>query len=185
MSIPGNVVKDMTELSESVLSDNLLQTLPRGLLRTLKQLRKVNLGNNRLNSLPEDLFQDLPVLSHVYLNDNRLPKLTWNIFLNSGQVKYIDLSNNMFHILEQFEIPDTFVEIRLDGNPVSCSREMCWLFFHDALTLSGSCHSPANLEGKEFHQLASVDIGCSGKLWAMSQGYYCVSQYYDIKQLTF
>ncbi len=162
MSMAAEAFSDLTELSELVLTNNLLKSLPGRLFKNLKKLTKINLGNNRLESLPGDLFQDLPELFQVLLNHNRLSKLPWNIFKNSVNLRYIGLENNLFHVLEQFDIPETSVDIKVEGNTLSCMREMCWVLYHTELSMTGSCQSPIELQGKSIDELTTVDNKCSG-----------------------
>ena len=112
-------------------------------------LRHLYLGRNRISSLEHQPFQTLTSLLRLTLEENELRNLPHLRGIEEN-VKYLNLSaNRLYHFpdmsayssLEKLDFsnnfitsipegslaPKQFVDVNLEGNPIVCVTELCWL----------------------------------------------------------
>ncbi|XP_043494500.1 leucine-rich repeat-containing protein 15-like [Polistes fuscatus] len=100
-TIPQKLFYQNKKLQQLYLERNLQKmiTLPDNLLANLTMLSGVQLNNNGFSFLPENLFWGSSSLQYIFLNDNSLVTLPKNFFRGLNQVRRLSLKNNKIEIL--------------------------------------------------------------------------------------
>ena len=131
-------------------------------------LRNLYLGRNRITSLEHQPFQALTSLLRLALEENELRSLPHLRGIEEN-VKYLNLSANMlYHFpdmsayssLEKLDLSNNFItsipdgslaptqvfEVDLEGNPIVCVTELCWLVSKQwPFTVSVTCPAETSL----------------------------------------
>ena len=115
----------------------------------LQKMKRFNLVGNSMRKIPLQLFQRMPNLEKIWLNYNRLSSIpmsqkftgkvtsmwfahNWIYHIpdlsNFPSLRYLDLSFNYINAVPEVSL-STMIggTVLLEGNPVLCVRELCWL----------------------------------------------------------
>uniref|UniRef100_A0A915N560 Uncharacterized protein n=1 Tax=Meloidogyne javanica TaxID=6303 RepID=A0A915N560_MELJA len=115
-------------IEELILSDNLIEKLPKNILQTMRNLKVLDLSGNKINGLEGiggqlATFQPLPGIEELILSDNLIEKLPTNILQTMRNLKVLDLSGNKINGLEG--IGGQLGRLNLKNNPWTfCSLNM-------------------------------------------------------------
>lgn len=127
-TIPKGSFKTFTKLEELVLSNIGLSTIEDGAFDELEHISTLNLSNNNLSQLKSELFKQNPDLTFLILSNNQLK--SWDNFkiIDLPRLSYLDISKNGFtylppDILEILETNESFT-IVVDENPWDCENEV-------------------------------------------------------------
>nr|XP_032819579.1 protein slit-like [Petromyzon marinus] len=150
------------------LDGNRLKEVPDGLFQPLQQLEMLVLSNNDIASVAAATFVGLQGLRQLYLSGNRLASVPRDAFKHIPKLTHLTLdNNNHLHSLDGGAISRLrdLSMLYLHGNPWACdcklaplvkwlSRAKVELFPED----SGSCSSPAALNGTRLDSIASTKL---------------------------
>ena len=96
----------------------------------LKSLKHLSLDNNRLTSLHLGIFSTLQSLEVLGVSSNEIASIWPGCFTKLPNLSLLYLFNNNLTTVHKniFHIPNhTNLYLLVDGNPLHCDREMCWL----------------------------------------------------------
>lgn len=126
-TIPKGSFEIFSKLEELELTNNGLSTIEEGAFDGLQQMLTLNLSNNNLLELKSELFKETYNLQILILSNNSLEY--WENFQISDflSLQYLDISNNRFtylplDLLNVLEEHPTFTLIA-DENPWNCENE--------------------------------------------------------------
>ena len=107
-SLPDNAFLGLVNLKNLYMGYNKLQTIRREMWNGLHSLQKLHLCGNKIKSLGAESFVELPNLYFLLLNYNKLNTVREDAFVT-------------------FNSHPTDLSVALEGNPLQCDSELCWL----------------------------------------------------------
>ncbi|XP_048458532.1 toll-like receptor 7 isoform X2 [Rhincodon typus] len=177
--IPSEIYENLPyNLSYLSLSHNKLRKFSWPPLRFLKNLLTLDLSYNYLTIAPDRLYNSTKSLQKLLLKQNRISQLPISFLTSANRVKYLDLSYNKIHMLQQTVFPRSeqlFLEVLvLKGNPFYCICELvpfiAWINTCDLdipqLATDVTCGSPESQRGQSIilldrHTCAMDDVAAS------------------------
>ena len=120
-SLQTNDFDGLTSLTELLLNDNSLTTLPAGLFYPLSALTTLDLSGQSISSLQTNDFDGLTSLTELLLDDNSLTTLPAGLFYPLSALTTLDLSGQSISSLQtnDFDGLTSLTELLLDDNSLT------------------------------------------------------------------
>ena len=129
VTIPDNYFENFTRLTSLSLAKNRVSNINAGNMAGLSQLQDIYLGHNQLNPLPS-LHLWLPILKRLSLHRNGISLLPASLMDHLPNLLLLNMRGNELSTVpsrEHFVNLDNMVLINLEGNPLHCDNEICWI----------------------------------------------------------
>ena len=124
--IPENIPLEVTEL---ILSDNVIRKINLEALKGLKELKVLDLSGNMISSVPDNTFQTLIKLETLNLVNNYIKCIGVKAFHGLVSLKYLSLTENMISQIPETSFQDlsSLTHLYLGENKLYCDCDLKWL----------------------------------------------------------
>ena len=128
-AIETSAFGSLDNLKELWLSENLLREMKTETFSGLERLEELHLGWNQLVVIETIAFASLKILRFLDLRNNLLTALQRETLHGLTQLETLILSHNDLVAMTPGVFSDhpRVVHLSLDGNPLRCDCELCWL----------------------------------------------------------
>ncbi|XP_043487133.1 protein toll-like [Polistes fuscatus] len=99
--LPENLFWGSSSLQYIFLNDNSLVTLPKNFFRGLNQVRRLSIKNNKIEILPSKIFEDMEELGILDLSNNRIVRVSRNLFLGMPLLYELNMERNQLQVIHK------------------------------------------------------------------------------------
>ena len=168
-TIPSNYFIGLSHLKDLWLSENEIYDIQPFAFYNVPTLKKLFLEKNKLEIVTSQMFAGLRKMEVLKLGKNFVHTVQLGSFANLKALRILSLAYNKLITLEMvvFE-PKNYqstVELRLHGNPLHCTRCLCWMMGSGAwmklrYQRKTRCNEPSRLAGRPWKSLCKLELGC-------------------------
>ncbi len=167
--VPANYFINLTSLDEIALHQNEITNISDAAFSQVPTVTKINLYDNQLSVIREMMFSGLPNLATLILSENRIHTTEPECFKDNSALTLLNLARNSLQNVSRCMFgfdnhPTNLDPFFMDGNPLQCGQDLCWLKRVDMTWItvgwaSGAvCAGPSALAGRKWDTLSEQDL---------------------------
>ena len=139
-NLDNDPFSELVHLQELHLDGNNISFFPRGVFRNLKSAHQITLRGNEIRTLNANFIEGLENLQSLDLSNNQL--ISWHdmTFRGAANLRRLNLQNNTLTYLPgRADGLKHLLEVKLEGNNISCSCDLYILKHYYKVRVSGTC----------------------------------------------
>ncbi|GIY60724.1 uncharacterized protein CDAR_403371 [Caerostris darwini] len=127
------------------------------------KLSKIAMDNCKLTEITRDIFPVPFNVQILHFNQNKLTAIPDDLFSNMPNLQTVGLKYNQISVIPESSFEGSFSKLQfllLEGNPMICDCRLAWLIKDKPEAVSGECHFPSKLKGKDIKDVESDYLKC-------------------------
>ncbi|GIY00574.1 uncharacterized protein CDAR_601671 [Caerostris darwini] len=127
------------------------------------KLSKIAMDNCKLTELSRDIFPVPFNVQILHFNQNKLTAIPDDLFSNMPNLQTVGLKSNQISVIPDSSFEGSLSKLQfllLEGNPMICDCRLAWLIKDKPEAISGKCHFPSKLKGKDIKDVERDFFNC-------------------------